>query len=367
MEGMMQLYQKHRSHSLEEIYGQEKIVDNLQQRFKDGNHAQSYVLAGETGLGKTTIARIIAMAITCDDPDENGNPCKKCEHCLDIINENFALATTERNCSNLNIDAVRALEDETVQMDFYGKPKVFILDEYQEMEHKASKNILKMIENVNPNCHFIITSMERWKIPEAVRNRSQNFIFKPLEMDEIAGLLCSILDEEKVEYPPEFFDPKTMKGGILTIAYFCNGSPRNAISMLEDCILSKLWTDEEIRKHFGFYTEESIINIMGGILTGDYVTAFKQEWTNELMRNIRSMFVTLYKSMNGVEDGKEYRKDMYKKLSGVATVEQVAYILDILFELNRMSYLTTALIEFYILKAMRWIRPLPLRKRCVGN
>jgi DNA polymerase-3 subunit gamma/tau len=350
-------YQEYRPRTLDEIIGQDRTVKNLKKRFAEKNFSQSFVLIGGTGLGKTTIQRIIAMAIVCSHLDEKtGYPCLKCEHCRDIMEENFIMSVHEKNCSNMDIEQMREMEDEALKQDFSGAKQVFILDEFQELSTKSSKNILKLIENENDNVVFIIGAMDGNKVPDAVKNRSQTFYLKPVDSDVIAKWMVGILDDKKVKCPPEFFDPE--KGSLFLIADSCGGSPRTALSTLEQAIYSELWSKEDLAKELKIYSSESLTEICEGILKGNVPKAFSNEWTEELFIGVRTRFVDVYKYINGIEPKSEFFKQQISYLASFSTKEILKIILTNFFELNKFSYWKSSILDFFVIQSMNEIEKL---------
>lgn len=348
-----QWYQKHRPVSLGGIIGQEKTVLNLKKRFKERNFPQSFIFIGETGLGKTTLQRIVAMAIVCQNPDEEGNPCCACDNCIDVMDEDFLLSVSEKNCSNLGVAEIREFEDKVNELDYTGAPQVIILDEYQEMESKAQKNLLKLMENVNSNAHFIIGTMNKNKVPEAAKNRSQTFHLKPVDPDTITAWLADILVKEAVDYPENFIDPDT--GGLFVIAECSKGSPRTALSHLEQAVYSELWTGKEVMEELDIVSNESLNVICAGILQNIPENVFSMKWTNELLYQVRARFVDVFKYHSGVEIKSQYFKKQVVGLASVCSKEQVEKILNVFFDMNKVftNYWNEKFIEFSVLRAMR--------------
>jgi DNA polymerase-3 subunit gamma/tau len=348
-----QLYQKYRPNSLDEIIGQDKTVLNLKKRFQEKTFPQSIVLIGESGLGKSSLERIIAMAIVCQNSDKvTGDPCLKCANCLDIINEDFLLSVHEKNCSNLGIDQIRELEEKSREQNFSGAPQVFILDEYQEMEAKAQKNLLKMIENENKNAYFLISTMDKSKIPDAVKARSQSFYLKQVDPNVLVEWMVSLLDKENIKYPGEFLDPDI--GGLFVIADSCKGSPRTALSMLEQAIYSELWTEKEIMAEMDIISIEGLNTICAGIIQHQAEFVFTTKWSSELVYEIRARFVEVFKYLNGIEPKSEYFKKQIIELASISTKEKIEVILNVFFEMNRVfsNFWNQNFIEFSVLRAI---------------
>ena len=224
-------------------------------------------LMGRYGTGKTTTAQILAMTMACNNLDADGNPCCECPECRSVIDQTF-----DRDI--IQIDGGQASKDDVIDIvsdfiktgPFFAKRKVVIIEEVQELSDKARNSMLRLTEISKPKIHFIYTSMEN--LPASgFLSRAQVFKFKYAPVDEIMFYLKSIMESEGLwdnkEIPEEF-----KFQGLATIAANANGSYRQALQVLQQCILTESYTAEDLKENFGYVEYESFANIMFGILNG---------------------------------------------------------------------------------------------------
>jgi len=311
--------------------------------------------------GKDSIARIIAMAVTCDKPDTiTGYPCLSCSSCKDVLEERFSHTVKNKNASNLTVDDMRDLENDANIYTWSKKPKVYIITEYQEMAHKASKNALEQFENNNPNAYFIITSMDKTKVPDAIKDRGQTYYLKDVEWEDLFKHLYSILEKEHVRYPAEFCDLENATGGLFTIAQNCTHSIRKAVSYLEQCVYAEAWSEQEVSKILEIYSNETIGKLVTAIISNDITTLLNEKWNESLLLEVRSMFLDVYKfkiNIDNLRNNQEQNSNYYNKAQNTfikniainTKIEKIKKILDILFEINKYNYWNEKLIEFSIL------------------
>ena len=263
----MQLAQKYRPRKLSEIVGHRRVIEELKRRAKEENWPQAIYLTSKTGVGKTTLARIIAKHLVCQHPTDKA-PCNECKTCRDIDLERFQLTCLECNASNIGIEEMRALEEQSSFKSLMGKHKVFIIDELQELcsgggSIKAQKNLLKILEKKQKHSFFILGSMDDSKVDQAVRNRCIMYRLHQLTPSEIMEYLTYICKEEKIVLDEN-------KASILSlISENAQGSMRTAIALFERCLYSDLWDTESIQKELGLYAKNDLTFFCLGLLRGD--------------------------------------------------------------------------------------------------
>src|SRR3954466_457483 len=177
------LYRKYRSKSLKEIVGQEHITDTLLKALKSGRISHAYLFTGPRGVGKTSIARILAHEI-------NGVPYTDDSMHLDIIEIDAA--------SNRRIDEIRDLRDKVHIAPTSAKYKVYIIDEVHMLTKEAFNALLKTLEEPPAHVVFILATTEAHKLPETIISRTQRFAFKPVDPAKVSELLRQIVKAEKL-------------------------------------------------------------------------------------------------------------------------------------------------------------------------
>ena len=215
------LYRKYRPTNFAEVVGQEHIVKTLQNAVKREKIAHAYLFSGPRGIGKTTIARILAKIVNCQKP-KDGEPCNECENCLNI-NENKFLDLIEIDAAtHTQVDKIRDLIEKINFSPTAGKYKVYIIDEVHMLSKGAFNALLKTLEEPPKHAIFILATTEIHKIPATIISRCQRFDFRRLKVSEIKERLEKIAKQEKV---------KVEKGVLDFIAINSNGGLRDSESL----------------------------------------------------------------------------------------------------------------------------------------
>jgi DNA polymerase-3 subunit gamma/tau len=205
---MSALYRMYRPQFFREVIGQEQVKHPLQEALKSGRIVHSYLFAGPRGTGKTTMARIFAKALNCENRDpENAEPCGTCESCLGIAAGNFVDLIEIDAASNRGIDEIRNLK-ELVRFapSKKGRFKVFIIDEAHMLTAAASNAFLKTLEEPPSHVIFIFATTDPHKMLSTILSRVQRFSFHSLTNEKLRSKLQRILSEEQVEIDPEVIE-----------------------------------------------------------------------------------------------------------------------------------------------------------------
>lgn len=228
------LYRKYRPTSFDEVVGQEHIIRTIKNSIKNGKIAHAYLFSGPRGIGKTTIARILAKTVNCKDQKE-GNPCNKCEVCLSINQNKFLDMVEIDAATHTQVDKMRDIIEKINFAPSVGKYKVYIIDEVHMLSKGAFNALLKTLEEPPKHVIFILATTEIHKIPATIISRCQRFDFHRIKVSEIAACLSDIAKKEGVEVE---------KGVLDFIAINSNGGLRDSESLFGQ-ILS-LETDNKI-------------------------------------------------------------------------------------------------------------------------
>ncbi len=227
---MLALYRKYRPKTLDDLLGQEPIVEILKNAAKQNRLAHAYLFYGQRGSGKTTTARLIAKLANCttrqSDPDffKKGEPCNKCQACVEI-DKGIALDVIEIDAaSNRGIDEIRDLKEGIKLSPTTYKYKVFIIDEVHQLTKEAFNALLKTLEEPPAHAIFILATTEYEKVPSTISSRTQRFNFKKVPLPQIVQKLKNICNAEKIE-----FDESALE----LIAASSEGSFRDAESLLD--------------------------------------------------------------------------------------------------------------------------------------
>jgi len=341
------LHNDYRPDCLSKIVGQEKIIKDLQTRFKKNEIPKVTMLTGVTGVGKTTLQRIIGKAIVCNHKDKDGNPCCVCDLCKAIDEEKQNNFYFENNASNLNIDEVRKLiQDAEVKSFSQAKAKVFVIDEIQEMKktQAALNNLLKPLEKDYKNVYFILGTMSDRDVPNAIKNRCVVYKLKELNIEEIGRHLFYICEQQKIK-----IDTEEKSNVLLTIAENSYGSMRQAIAYLERVIYSEIWTVKELIQELEIVSNLDLITSVNHLFIGD-AKAFEIVYSQDLLQRLRYILGTIYKILNKVVVP-QWQLTQIKGLDNKNfDSNKVMFALNELFELNKYPYLNQEIIDYTLVK-----------------
>ncbi len=256
------LYRKFRPSEFEEVRGQEHIVTTLKNQIRSGRIGHAYLFCGTRGTGKTTIAKILAKAVNCEDPID-GNPCEKCASCL-AIQKGISTNVIEIDAaSNNSVDNVREIREEVAYRPTQGKYKVYIIDEVHMLSTGAFNALLKTLEEPPEYVIFILATTEAAKIPVTILSRCQKYDFRRMNIDTISGRIKELLDRENTEAEEK---------GIRYLARMADGSMRDALSLLDQCIscyMGEKLTYDKILSVLGTADFEKFSDMLGFVAKGD--------------------------------------------------------------------------------------------------
>ncbi|MDI6603373.1 MAG: DNA polymerase III subunit gamma/tau [Patescibacteria group bacterium] len=222
------LYRKYRPQTFAEIIGQEHVVKTLSNAISSGMISHAYLFSGPKGSGKTTIARLVAKAVNCQNRKEGKfEPCNQCLSCREI-NEGKALDLIEIDAaSHRGIDEIRELRDGIRFVPTKSKYKVFIIDECHQLSKDAANALLKTLEEPPGHAIFVLATTEIHKMISTIISRCQRFDFRKLTLPEIIKRLENICQKEKV---------RIEKPALELIALNSSGSLRDAESLLDQAL-----------------------------------------------------------------------------------------------------------------------------------
>jgi DNA polymerase-3 subunit gamma/tau len=225
------LYRKYRPQKFSEIIGQEYIVKTLTNAISTELISHAYLFSGPRGTGKTTIARLLAKAVNCQNRKKGSfEPCNQCSSCLEIM-ENRAIDLIEIDAaSHRGIDEVRELREGIRFAPTKSKYKVFIVDESHQLTKEAANALLKTLEEPPAHAIFVLATTEVHKMIPTIISRCQRFDFRKLTLPEIIKRSEIIADKEKV---------KIEKPALELIALNASGSIRDAESLLDQVLTYK--------------------------------------------------------------------------------------------------------------------------------
>jgi DNA polymerase-3 subunit gamma/tau len=255
------LARKYRPQTFEEVVGQKPITQALQNAIETQRVAHAYLFAGPRGVGKTSVARILAKALNCAK-GPTGYPCNQCPACLEIRDGNSMDVMEIDGASNRGIDEIRQLRENVKYLPAQNPYKVYIIDEVHMLTEPAFNALLKTLEEPPAHVIFILATTEPHKIPLTILSRCQRYNFKRIPLESMVGHLQKIAQAEKVEIS---------EGSLYLIARQAQGSLRDAQSLL-DQVLSFSGTkvsDPEVMEVLGVVDRKILLEAMKSLVEAD--------------------------------------------------------------------------------------------------
>lgn len=255
-----------RPYTFDQMVGQEAVVNNIRQQAKSKKFFQCYILEGQFGSGKTTMARILSRAINCDHPDEHGNPCGCCASCRAVGSGSQDVIELDA-ASNTGVDSIREIKDSVDFLPIELNKKVYIIDEVHKLSDSAFNALLKVLEEPPEHVVFILCTTEMKKIPATIRSRAACYHFAQIKQSDITQHLTALAEKYQFHYTPE---------GVELIAMNASGSMRNALKLLEQTAQSDLGvTEENVRQMLGLTDPTDLFAIMDALVQGNIVGAVR--------------------------------------------------------------------------------------------
>ena len=356
------LYRKFRPAEFSEVKGQDVVVKTLQNQIKSDRIGHAYLFTGTRGTGKTTIAKIMAKAVNCENLVD-GNPRNECETCKSI-NAGASINVRELDAaSNNGVDSIRQIIEEIEYPPTEGRFKVYIIDEVHMLSTGAFNALLKTLEEPPSYVIFILATTEVGKIPVTILSRCQRYDFKRISIDTIADRLRELCEREQI-----VADDKA----IMYIAKAADGSMRDALSLLDRC--NAFYLDEELSfdnvlKCLGAVDTEVFSRLLRYILNRDVngaintldevITGGKEirQFVADFMGYLRN--IMLLKSSSDMADVIEVSSENLKLIqeeAKIITEDEVIRYIRILSELdNQIRYASNkrVLVEIAIIKLCR--------------
>ena len=251
------LYRKWRPATFEDVKGQDHIVTTLKNQIKLDRVGHAYLFCGTRGTGKTTVAKIFAKAVNCENPVD-GSPCGECPTCKAIA-AGVSMNVVEIDAaSNNGVDNIREIRDEVMYSPTEGKKKVYIIDEVHMLSIGAFNALLKTLEEPPEYVIFILATTEASKIPITILSRCQRYDFHRISIDTIAGRLSQLMEYENIRV-----EDKALR----YVAKAADGSMRDALSLIDQCVAFHLGQDE--------LTYENVLDVLGAVDTTVFADTLK--------------------------------------------------------------------------------------------
>ena len=265
MAGEVTLYRKWRPQRFAEVVGQGLVVETLRRAVIQGRLSHAYLFAGQRGVGKTTVARILARAANCTAP-RDGEPCNECENCRRILSGKSLDMVEIDGASNRGIDQIRRLREEVNYVPAGARYKVYIIDEVHMLTNEAFNALLKTLEEPPPHVIFVFATTEPHKVPPTIISRCQVFEFAPIPEELIKGKLLEIAAAEGISLE---------EGAAALIARRAEGSLRDAEVLLEQLAQGGPVTEDGVVALLGLPPSTELDRFLDALRAADAATALE--------------------------------------------------------------------------------------------
>lgn len=268
MSDYVTLATKYRPQKFADVIGQDVVIRIITSGMMKNRLGSAMLFSGTRGVGKTTIARILAKALRCENSDPE--PCGKCPICLESSGNSQIDIIEIDAASNTSVDDVREIIESCRYKPSTGKYKIFIIDEVHMLSKSAFNALLKTLEEPPEHVKFLFATTESFKIPETILSRVLKFDLKKVDANLISQYLSSICNQEEIVTTPEVLN---------LIAKAADGSIRDSLSILDQAINLSIDNEirfEDIRKMLNFSDDSDVLILLEKIISGNIQSAIQK-------------------------------------------------------------------------------------------
>ena len=339
------LYRSYRPSSFKEVIGQKHVVQTLKNAVMENKTSHAYIFSGLRGIGKTTIARIFAKAVNCENQID-GEPCNHCKNCLAIINNETTDIVELDAASNNGVDEMREILEKVNFLPSVLRKKVYIIDEAHMLSTAAFNALLKTLEEPPSHVIFILATTEPHKIPATILSRCQRFDFKQFTLEELKEELQLISSNEKMVIHEE---------ALSAIAEAAYGGMRDALGILDQASVFSNGeiTVDDINSVTGRISNYKLIELIRSFKKKDathsiYLINELISMGKEVSRLVGGIIqfcrdILLYKSVNDELVHKYiYDNEAFKELASDVTTSELFYYIDVLVDVQNKIRFTNS-------------------------
>jgi len=256
------LARKWRPRNFSQVVGQEHVVNALKHALDTNRVHHAFLLTGTRGIGKTTLARILAKSLNCQTNGVSSNPCNTCNNCVAVDEGRFIDLIEVDAASRTKVDDTRDLLDNVQYAPTTGEYKIYLIDEVHMLSGHSFNALLKTLEEPPPHVKFVLATTDPQKLPVTVLSRCLQFYLKALSIEQISSQLKNILDQEKVNFEDS---------AIRLLARSAKGSMRDALSLLDQTIAFGAGNVEQahVRSMLGLVDDRFVLRILDALAAND--------------------------------------------------------------------------------------------------
>ena len=350
------LYRQYRSQDFKEISGQKHITKTLKNALLQNKVAHAYLFSGPRGTGKTSIAKIFAKTINCQNYPTD-EPCNECPNCISITKNMNSDVIEIDAASNNGVDEIREIRDKVKYLPSSCRYKVYIIDEVHMLSTGAFNALLKTLEEPPKHVIFILATTEPHKIPATILSRCQRFDFKGISVSEISERIKFICEKENI---------KIEDSAIELVAETAEGGMRDALSLLDQLssFCKNQITESDVYSVAGIVSRDMMFNLFNKINQFDGSESLKilndiledgkdsSRIINDMISLLRDILI-FKNTKSGLLEKSYFKKEEFISLSNLLSNQKIYFYLNILNDCQNQIKFTTqkrAYLELAIVK-----------------